>query len=155
MNKLTIIGGLTRDPELKTTQSGISVCVFSVGVNRKKSAEGQPDSDFFRVTAWRQLGENCAKYLQKGRKVCVIGPVSVSTYKGNDGTTRASLEVTAEDVEFLSPKGEGTSSTADAVPLPLKGKANAEEAAYLKAEREAIQNEGKTVVVESDELPWD
>lgn len=103
MNKLTIIGNLTRDPESRTTSSGINVCTFTVAVNRRRSsANGQPEADFFRVTVWRQLGENCQKYLAKGRKVCVIGPVSVSTYTGNDGTTRASLEVTAEDVEFLS-----------------------------------------------------
>ena len=109
MNKLTIIGNLTRDPELRTTSSGISVCSFTVAVNRKQSAQQrqagqQPEADFFRVTAWRERGEFCGKFLQKGKKVCVMGPVSVSTYTGNDGTTRASLEVTANDIEFLSPR---------------------------------------------------
>lgn len=107
MNKLTIIGNLVRDPELRTTSQGISVCTFTVAVNRRNAREGQPGADFFRVTAWRQLGENCAKYLVKGRKVCVVGAVSVSTYTGNDGETKANLEVTAEDVEFLSPKDQG------------------------------------------------
>lgn len=74
------------------------MCSFTVAVNKKKGE----DADFFRVSAWRELGENCNKWLRKGRKVCVIGPVSVSTYQGNDGATRASLEVTAQDVEFLS-----------------------------------------------------
>ena len=107
MNKLTIIGNLTRDPDMRVTSQGISVCSFSVAVNRRNAREGQPEADFFRVTAWRQLGENCGKFLAKGRKVCVCGPVSVSTYTGNDGVTRASLDVTAEDVEFLTPR-EGT-----------------------------------------------
>lgn len=107
MNKLTIIGNLVRDPELRTTSQGISVCTFTVAVNRRNARESQPEADFFRVTAWRQLGENCAKYLAKGRKVCVVGAVSVSTYTGNDGATKANLEVTAEDVEFLSPKDQG------------------------------------------------
>lgn len=89
------------------TSQGISVCTFTVAVNRRNAREGQPEADFFRVTAWRQLGENCAKYLAKGRKVCVVGSVSVSTYTGNDGSTKANLEVTAEDVEFLSPKDQG------------------------------------------------
>ena len=108
MNKLTIIGNLTRDPEMRSTQEGISVCSFTVAVNRRNKREGQPEADYFRVSAWRQLGENCGKYLAKGRKVCVIGPVSVRTYQASDGTTRANLEVTADDVEFLSPKGEQT-----------------------------------------------
>ena len=110
MNKITIIGNLTRDPELRSTQSGIPVASFTVAVNRRKSnnAEaGQPEADFFRVTAWRQLGELCSKYLSKGRKVAVIGSVQVSTYTANDGTTRASLEVTADEVEFLSPANQG------------------------------------------------
>ena len=109
MNKLTIIGNLTRDPELRTTQTGINVCDFTVAVNRKLSAQQkangqQAEADFFRVTAWRELGEICAKYLAKGRKVAVVGPVSVRTYTGNDGVTRANLEVTADDVEFLTPR---------------------------------------------------
>ncbi len=124
MNKVFLIGNLTRDPELRTTQSGISVCSFTVAVNRRRSnnAEaGQPEADFFRVTAWRQLGEICAKYLAKGRKVCVVGSVSVSTYTGNDGQTRASLEVQAEDVEFLTPRseqGEAPMGYAPAAPAP-------------------------------------
>ena len=108
MNKVTIIGNLTRDPELRSTRDGTSVCTFTVAVNRRgRSAEaGQPEADFFRVTVWRQLGETCAKYLTKGRKVCVIGPVILDTYTGNDGVQRANLSVTADDVEFLSPRGE-------------------------------------------------
>lgn len=108
MNKLTIIGNLTKDPELRSTQDGTSVCNFTVAVNRKK-VNGQQEADFFRVSAWRGLGENCSKYLIKGRKVCVVGPVSVRTYTSN-GESRASLEVIAEDVEFLSPKEETTTS---------------------------------------------
>lgn len=104
MNKCTIIGNLCGDPELRTTQSGISVCSFSVAVNRRK--QGQNEADYFRVSAWRQLGENCAKWLIKGKKVCVIGPVSVSMYQGRDGKTYANMEVTADDVEFLSPAGQ-------------------------------------------------
>ena len=113
MNKLTIIGNLTRDPELRTTSTGLNVCSFTVAVNRRRSANSnQPEADFFRVTAWRQLGEICQRYLAKGRKVAVTGPVSVSTYTGNDGTTRASLEVTADDVEFLSSRNEDAGYTA-------------------------------------------
>ena len=109
MNKLTIIGNLTRDPELRTTTSGVSVCSFTVAVNRKQSSQQrqsgqQPEADFFKVTAWRERGEICGKFLQKGKKVCVIGPVSVSTYEGRDGKTYANMELTADEVEFLSPR---------------------------------------------------
>ena len=105
MNQLNIIGNLTSDPQSHTTNDGKNVCNFSVAVNRKKKIQGQPEADFFRVAAWGRLGENCQQYLAKGKKVRVTGPVSVSTYQANDGTTRASMEVYAEDVEFLSPAG--------------------------------------------------
>lgn len=108
MNKLTIIGNLTRDPETRVTQSGSSVCSFTVAVNRR----GQDDkTDFFRVSAWNKTGETCQKYLAKGRKVAVTGPVSVSTYTGQDGKAYANLEVMAQDVEFLTPKGEQAAPT--------------------------------------------
>lgn len=106
MNKLTIIGNLTNEPELRTTTNGKNVCGFTVAVNRRRKVEGQPEADFFRVSAWNQLGENCQKFLAKGRKVCVVGPVSVRTYQAKDGTAGASLEVTADDVEFLSPRSD-------------------------------------------------
>lgn len=106
MNRLIIIGNLCRDPELRTTQGGVSVCTFSVAVNRRQRRDGQPEADYFRVSAWRELGENCAKWLIKGRKVAVVGSVSVSTYTGQDGKNHANLEVMAQDVEFLSPAGE-------------------------------------------------
>lgn len=107
MNKIILIGNLTRDVELRTTSTGINVASFTIAVNRKKGqGDGQPEADFFRITAWRQLGELCQRYLAKGRKVAVVGSVGVSTYEGRDGATRTSLEVTADEVEFLSPRTE-------------------------------------------------
>jgi single-strand DNA-binding protein len=105
MNSLHIIGNLTKDPELRTTATGLSVCSFTVAVNRKKTKDGQQETDYFNVTAWRERGETCAKYLSKGKKVSVVGPVSVRTWDSN-GKHGASLDVTAEEVEFLSPKSE-------------------------------------------------
>ena len=104
MNKLIAVGNLAREPELRSTPNGIPVCTFTIAVNGRKQDE---PATFFRVTAWRQLGENCNRYLTKGKKVFVSGPVSVSTYTAKDGTARASMEITAEDVEFLSAAGTG------------------------------------------------
>ena len=115
MNKLTIIGNLTRDPEHREMSDGKTVSNFTVAVNRRKKIEGQPEADFFRVAAWGKLGENCQKFLAKGRKVAVIGQVSVRTYADKEGTTRASMEVFAEDVEFLSSgSNQGEQSSAPA-----------------------------------------
>ena len=119
MNKLTIIGNLTNDPEQRITQSGIGLCTFTVAVNRRRREGHEPEADFFRVTAWRQLGENCKKYLAKGRKVAVTGSVAVSAYKASNGEARANLEVTADDVEFLTPKAEEqTTPTPQPAPTP-------------------------------------
>lgn len=113
MNKITIIGNLTKTPELRSTQDGTPVCGFTVAVNRPKSKTNpEPGADFFNVNAWRGLGENCAKYLEKGRKVAVTGRVSLRTWE-KDGKHGASLEVLAEDVEFLSSRTDAPAVQTD------------------------------------------
>lgn len=107
MTKLFLIGNLVRNPELRSTQSGIPVCTFTVAVNRKKGAEaGQPEADFYRVTAWRQLAENCNRFLSKGKKVGVVGGLTLANYTAKDGSTKSSMEVSADEVEFLSPRSD-------------------------------------------------
>ena len=104
MNRLIIIGNCTKDPELRTTTSGKNVCTFNVAVNkRKKGEKGEnQEADFFRVSAWDALGENCAKYLSKGKKVVVVGSVSLHVYTNSKGESGATMEVIANEVEFLS-----------------------------------------------------
>lgn len=143
MNKAFLIGNLTKDPESRTTQSGVSLCNFTIAVNRRMGASaGQPEAEFVRVTAWRQLGEICLRYLSKGKKVAVLGSVTAGAYIDNDGKARANLLLTADDVEFLSPRSE----------------ADAKEEEYTRQEREAIQNEnvlpGGFVEVDDNELPF-
>lgn len=137
MNKTFIIGNLTHSPELKTVSGNISVCTFTVAVNRRRREGQEPDADFFRVNAWRQLGENCAKYLDKGRKVAVVGTIGARAYQGKDGSPRASLELTADDVEFLSPKGEQTN-----------------EANAVTSQPAAAAQSGYVEVTGEDELPF-
>ena len=104
MNRMSIIGNLTKDPELRVTQSGINVCSFTVAVNkRKKNQNGEEVPPmFYRVTVWRQLAEICGKYLQKGSKIYADGDLSVSQFQRNDGTTGFSLEIEGQNIEFLS-----------------------------------------------------
>ena len=104
MNKIFLIGNLTRDPELSETQSGIAVCRFAIAVNRRRTSEGEPQTDFFNVTAWRGLAERDARYCKKGNKVAVSGSIQIRQYEGNDGVKRTSVDVVAEDVEFLTPR---------------------------------------------------
>ena len=150
MNKIILIGNLTRDPELRTTPNGYTVCDFTIAVNDRRgrnqqaaAGQQQDTAQFFRITVWRQLGETCAKYLAKGRKVYVSGPLTARTYQANDGTTRVSLEVTADDVEFLT-------SRADAEAM---GGAPSYDAPAPAATSPTAQNSGFTAV-ETDELPF-
>ena len=114
MNKAILVGNLTRDPELRATASGISVCTFTVAVNRRVSrdaqAQGQRDADFIPIVTWRGLADNCARYLAKGRKVAVIGSIQTRSYDAQDGSKRYVTEVVADDVEFLTPAGGGSSA---------------------------------------------
>ena len=105
MNKLHIIGNVTKEPEMRTTQTGKNVCTFSVAVNRRgRKKDDQQETDFFRVSAWDALGDNCAKYLTKGKKVAVVGAVSVHAFTNQKGEPGASMEVMAQEVEFLTPR---------------------------------------------------
>ncbi|MBO5910206.1 MAG: single-stranded DNA-binding protein [Clostridia bacterium] len=111
MNKVFLIGNLTRDPELSTTNSGISVCRISIAVSRRfANADGSRETDFFNVVAWRAIAENCAKYLKKGSKIAVMGSIQNRSYEGTDGTKRYTTDITAEEIEFLSTKGDETAS---------------------------------------------
>lgn len=99
MNKITLIGNLTNEPEKRATPNGTSVTTFTIAVNRR----GQDKPDFFRINAWRGLADTCAKFLAKGRKVAVVGELQARTYEAKDGKTKVSLDVQADEVEFLSP----------------------------------------------------
>ncbi|MEN6594702.1 MAG: single-stranded DNA-binding protein [Clostridiaceae bacterium] len=118
MNKITLIGNLTHDPETRSTPNGVTVCSFTIAVNRKFGAavSGEKITDFFRVNAWRQLGEVCSRYLSKGKKIAVVGELQARTYEAKDGTTRMSLDVQADEVEFLSPKERSDESQRDTEP---------------------------------------
>ena len=106
MQRISFIGNLVRDPENSVTPKGITKCTFTVAVDRKYKVDGEKQTDFFRINAWRQLGDACYRHLSKGRKVYVTGELHPSTYEVKDGTTRMALDVQADEVEFLSPKPE-------------------------------------------------
>ena len=109
MNKVYLIGNLTRDPEISTTTSGISVCRMSIAVGRRfANAEGGRETDFFNVTAWRGTADNCAKFLKKGNKIAVSGSIQTRNYEKADGTKGFSIDIVADEVEFLSSKNDGT-----------------------------------------------
>ena len=108
MNRIFLIGNLTADPEVRQTGGGVSVCTFSVAVSRRfANQNGERETDFIPVVVWRALADNCGKYLAKGRKVAVAGVLQTRRYEDRQGNKRTAFEVVADDVEFLTPKGEG------------------------------------------------
>ena len=130
MNKIVLIGNLTHDPETRSTPNGVTVCSFTIAVNRRFASQGgEKQTDFFRINAWRQLGDLCARYLTKGRKVAVIGEIQARTYEAKDGTTRLSLDVSADEVEFLSPKGQEDGSANYSAPRPQQSHGSSQDMA--------------------------
>ena len=114
MNKVFLIGNLTRDPELTETPNGIMVCRFSIAVTRDyANADGNRETDFFNITVWRGRAEVCGKYLKKGNKVAVVGSLQNRSYEDKDGVKRTVTDIVASEVEFLTPKGTGEGPTGD------------------------------------------
>ena len=102
INRVVLVGRLTRDPELRTTTTGKSVCDFSIAVNKRvKPTDGSSDADFFRVNCWERTAEYVSNYLHKGRLVAVDGRLQTRKYTANDGTNREVVEIVAENVQGL------------------------------------------------------
>lgn len=103
MNRVILIGNLTKDPELLVTSSDITNCKFTLAVTRNYNKK---ETDFFTIVCWRGLAENCGKYLRKGSKVGVCGSIQNKSYEGNDGIRRYTTEIIADEVQFLTSKSE-------------------------------------------------
>ena len=118
MNKVFLIGNLTRDPEIRETPSGVSMCRFSIAVQRPYSGQdGERQTDFFDCTAWRSLGETIARYTKKGKKVAVSGSIQIRNYEDNQGAKRTAVDIIVQDCEFLSPRdSDDALDIADAQP---------------------------------------
>ena len=114
MNKVMLIGNLTKDPDVRTTAGGASVTTISIAVNRRfKDKSGERVTDYFRVVAWNKLADICGKYLVKGSKVSVSGELQTKDYEAKDGTKRYVTEILADEVEFLTPKSDRNQSVDD------------------------------------------
>jgi single-strand DNA-binding protein len=114
MNKVCLIGNLTKDVELQTTKDGVSVAKFTIAVNRPyENDKGEHDTDFLQVVAWRGLADNVAKYVKKGNKVGVSGEIRTGSYESKEGEKKYTTEILASDVEFLSPKTKDSKTNKD------------------------------------------
>lgn len=125
MNKVYLIGNLTRDPEMSETSSGVAFCRIGLAVNRPYSgADGERQTDFFNITVWRTQAENCGRYLKKGSKVAVVGSLQNRSYEDKDGNKRQVTDIIANEVEFLSVRNQNESSEEE-MGAPIAPKASA------------------------------
>lgn len=108
INRVVLVGRLTKDPDLRYTPSGVPVATFTLAVNRNFKTEGQPDADFINCVVWRKPAENAANFLKKGSLAGVDGRVQTRSYDGQDGKRVYITEVVADSVQFLEPKGNRT-----------------------------------------------
>jgi len=118
MNKVYLIGNLTRDPEVSETSSGVAFCRFPIAVNRTfVNGDGNREADFFNITVWRNQAENCGKFLKKGSKVAIVGSLQNRTYEDKDGIKRTITDIVAVEVEFLSTANRGEVSGVESTPV--------------------------------------
>lgn len=123
MNKVILTGNLTRDPELTTTNNGVSLCKFTIAVQKRFAGQdGEREADFLPIIVWRGLADNCYKYLKKGSKVGVSGSIQTRSYDGQDGTRRYITEIVADDVEFISTRNSDGDGEEKAKPQPADKK---------------------------------
>lgn len=111
MNKVLLCGNLTKDVELSTTNSGVSVGRFTIAVSRAyANQDGERETDFINIIVWRNTADNCAKFLKKGSKALVEGELHIRSYENNDGEKRYATEVVADRVEFVGQKASGSAN---------------------------------------------
>lgn len=131
-NLVVLTGRLTADPELKTTQSGVSVTSFSIAVQRPRKSGEDPQTDFINIVAWRQTAEFVTKHFRKGNMIGIEGSIQTRKYTDKNGNNRVVFEVIANDVQFVETKRDYAASTvADSAPAASFGNAGANDFADL------------------------
>lgn len=141
LNRAILLGRLTRDPELRYTQSGVAVATFTLAVDRRFSGRdgGEKETDFIGIVAWRQLAELCANYLVKGQQAAVEGRIQTRSYENKEGRTVYVTEIVADNVTFLGGKGGNNSSSGNS---------------GSTGSNDPFVNDGGTIDISDDDLPF-
>jgi len=149
INRVVLVGRLTRDPELRYTPSGVAVATFSLAVNRTFSnSQGDREADFINIVAWRQLAELCANYLKKGSQAGLEGRLQTRSYDNKEGKRVYVTEVVADNVQFLSPAGEKRESSGGG------GFSGPNRGYGFDQPDDPFANDSKTVDISDDDLPF-
>ena len=162
MNKVFLIGRLTRDPELRYTGSNIPVATFSLAVNRNfTSTSGEREADFINIVVWRKQAENVKNYLTQGSQVAIDGRIQTRSYDGNDGQKRYVTEVVADNVEFLGSKNQSNtrenfnSSTPTSAPEPTPYDfGSSSQPKGTDVDNNPFADFGANIEISDDELPF-
>ncbi|MBP1932318.1 single-stranded DNA-binding protein [Ammoniphilus resinae] len=152
INRVVLVGRLTRDPELRYTPSGVAVATFTLAVNRQfNNAQGERDADFINIVAWRQLAELCANYLKKGSQAGLEGRLQTRSYDNKEGKRVFVTEVVADNVQFLSPAGERRegSGSGGGYSNPPAGRRQDD---FMN--NDPFANDSRTVDISDDDLPF-
>lgn len=151
LNRVILIGRLTRDPEMRYTPSGIAVTQFTLAVDRTfTNQQGEREADFINIVTWRQLAETCANYLRKGRLTAVEGRMQTRHYDNNEGRRVYVTEIVADNVRFLEStggsRGEGTAGAT--------GGSGRELAGNSRDNQDPFVDDGKPIDISDDDLPF-
>lgn len=146
MNRVVLVGRLTKAPELRYTQSGIAVATFTLAVNKAFKKEGEPDADFINVVLWRKLAENAANYLKKGSMAGVDGRLQTRNYEGQDGKKVYVTEVLAEGVQFLDSRQKDEKQQSEP---RIKNEPPKQTKVY-----DPFADGGQTIEIDTDSLPF-
>ena len=157
MNKVFLIGRLTRDPELRYTSSNLPVATFSLAVNRNfTNQSGEREADFINIVVWRKQAENIKNYLTQGSQVAIDGRIQTRSYDGEDGKKRYITEVVADNVEFLGTKGSGTAGNSasnngfnDVTPSDFSSSMPT-----TSVKNDPFSDFGSSIEINDDELPF-
>ena len=157
MNKVILIGRLTRDPELRTISTGAVTASFSLAVNRPfTNQNGEREADFINCVVWRKQAENVAKYCKKGHQVAVEGRIQTRSYDAQDGSKRYVTEVICDNVTFLTPKSSDSSSYTNNYQNESSGnyQAPATDITTADVSEDPFKDFGEEVVLSEDDLPF-
>ena len=153
MNKVILIGRLTRDPELRYTSSNVATCTFSIAVDRTfTNQNGEREADFINIVVWRKQAENCKNYLTKGSQVAVEGRIQTRNYDDKDGKKVYVTEVVADNVQFLGAKGSSASSQSDDSTTPYDFSADMNQTTDVS--NDPFADFGSSIEISDDELPF-
>ncbi len=154
MNKVVLVGRLTKDPELRNTNSGLPVTSFTVAINRTfKNKDGNYDTDFINVSIFGKQAENVSKYCFKGSQVGIDGRIQTRSYDAEDGTKRYVTEIVADNVEFLGSKKDSSNSGREYMDMPSEAPVDVQNEIEIPKE-DPFKDFGSEVVLSDDDLPF-